>query len=135
MAGADVGSKTTQRWIRGGIEEDANRHRRRVLLRTHANLTTKPQQGGTPRDTGRATSGWVPSVGAPSSYVPGDSPGAPINADAVLPPAKGMNLRHDLFETNLVPYIGALNRGHSKQARPRFIERAVDAALKAEGAD
>lgn len=35
-----------------------------------------------------------------------------------------------VFITNNVPYINRLNHGHSKQAPPGFVQRAIEAALR-----
>ncbi len=56
----------------------------------------------TPVDTGNARSGWTVDTSVPVPVV-----------------------------ENNVEYIGALNRGHSKQAPAGFVEAAIDAARRA----
>lgn len=109
-----------------------------LMLNIDANLRENPPLG-TPFDTGWASANWLPSVGEPT-VIDSDKP-EPTAADiaersrmaatgrnAVLAwkPADGA-----LFATNSVPYIGALNAGHSpQQATPGFVGRAIEQAIK-----
>ena len=81
----------------------------------------------TPVDTGHARRNWVPSVGQPhSGEVSGDGEHATGVAEVLAYTLQA----GPLWVSNSVPYINALNYGHSKQAPAGFIERAVDLALQ-----
>jgi len=83
---------------------------------------------GTPVDTGHARAGWVPSVGTPvlAEVTGTDSSAHDQGVAQVLTFKLGDGA---LWISNAVPYVPRLNRGHSKQAPPLFIEAAVDRAL------
>lgn len=87
----------------------------------------------TPVDTGKARSNWRVSIGGPiTSEIETFGPGSTASASAI---AAGFSIfaryvpGQDIYIRNNVPYIGALNRGHSKQAPPGYIEAAVDRAV------
>lgn len=92
----------------------------------------------TPVDTGWAAANWVPSVGQPfdgSGYKKDPQPGdvaerarmAQEGTNAILSwqPEQG-----PIFSSNNVPYIGALNAGHSPQAPPGFVLFAIERAIQ-----
>ena len=96
-----------------------------------ANLVSAPSEGGTPVDTGWARANWVPAIGAPFKGVTG-SRDSVSSAAQTTGQAEVLSYRLALgpvFVSNNVPYILALNDGHSKQAQPGFIERAIDKAV------
>lgn len=73
----------------------------------------------TPRDTGRAASNWLGSVGLPRTYFVEQFSGSPpINFNGYR---NGMSV----FIANNLPYIQRLNEGHSKQAPRRFVETII----------
>lgn len=73
----------------------------------------------TPRDTGRAASNWLGSVGLPrATFVEQFNGSPPINFSGYR---NGMSV----FIANNLPYITRLNQGHSKQAPKRFVETAI----------
>lgn len=84
----------------------------------------------TPVDTGRARANWQASLGSPAVGVVG-SP-APRGTRA-FPDPSGANAAviagykggDSIFLTNNLPYIEALNNGHSKQAPENFVETAI----------
>ena len=83
----------------------------------------------TPVDTGKARSNWRVSIGrATSQDIDTYGPGATASASSI---AAGFAILaqykpgQDVYIQNNVPYIGALNRGHSKQAPPGYIEGAI----------
>lgn len=108
---------------------------RALALDVQANL-----QEDTPRDTGWARANWVMSLGSPFVDVSAAETKDPTPADVAAAAAKqqasiGELAAYDvdqglIFTTNNVPYIGALNEGHSpQQARPGFVQRSVADAL------
>lgn len=83
----------------------------------------------TPVDTGRARANWIATVGAPAegADLPPDPTGqaALAQAQAVV---GGYRLEMGpLFISNNVPYIGALDNGHSKQAPHGMTAQALAA--------
>ncbi len=93
----------------------------------------------TPRDTSWARSNWIGSVGlpAPALSEPEGRPSAGDVASAQAASAAGAAAiagfkldQGSVFATNNVPYIQALNSGTSKQAGPKFVERAVERAVR-----
>ena len=100
----------------------------------------------TPVDTGRARSNWVVSLDAPVDvirrpYVPlpeGQDPskfGESGNAQGAISQGKAEIARarngQTICVSNNLPYIGALNEGHSSQAGAMFVEEAVQAGIQA----
>lgn len=92
----------------------------------------------TPRDTGWAAANWVPSVGEPfpGSGFKKDPTPADVQARAQQA-AEGANEvlawqpeQGPIFSANNVPYIGALNAGHSPQAAPGFVLRSIERAIR-----
>lgn len=112
-----------------------------LALNVNANLRDNPP-GGTPIDTGWASANWVPSVGEPA-MVPGE-PADPKEGPTVAEVAaraqiadQGMNdvlswrlQDGPIFSTNNVPYIGALNAGHSPQSPRGFVQTAIEKAVR-----
>lgn len=109
----------------------------RLSVSIDANLRESPP-GGTPVDTGWARANWVPSVGEPaildgSNSEPTEAEiaarqkiaDAGTNEVLAWKPADGA-----IFNTNNVPYIQALNDGHSSQSPPGFVQFAVEKAIK-----
>lgn len=82
----------------------------------------------TPVDTGHARRNWVPSVGAPHSGEVADIRAHEDGVMAVLTYKLGDGA---LWVANGVPYIRALNYGHSQQAPAGFVEAAIDRAMTA----
>lgn len=81
----------------------------------------------TPIDTGHARRNWISSVGQPNTQVANDESAHAAGIQAVLSYQLASGA---LWVANAVPYIRALNYGHSKQAPAGFIERAVDLAMQ-----
>lgn len=95
-------------------------------------LRSNPQEGGTPIDTGWASSNWIPSIAEPilstagsSMSIDNNSQEAGIASLLTWSPEKG-----DIWIVNNVPYIVILNEGHSTQAPAGFVERSIEEALK-----
>lgn len=89
----------------------------------------------TPVDTGRARASWQLATGAPSAYVP-PSQGTPSGKhknDAKPPGEPAAAFPSDvaitgddiIFITSSLPYIEALEGGHSKQAIAGMVEVAI----------
>ena len=98
----------------------------------------------TPVDTGWARANWIPRIGRPAPPPTGDAPrrqagqaarsGTLINQTSEQSAGQASALRYRLnqgriFITNNVPYIGRLNQGHSPQAPPGFVQRAIRRAI------
>jgi hypothetical protein len=82
----------------------------------------------TPVDTGHARRNWVPSVGEPSTGEVADESAHAAGIAAVMAYKLGSGA---LWVSNGVPYIRALNYGHSQQAPAGFVEAAIDRAMSA----
>lgn len=104
------------------IEQDI----KAIPLDIARNLRVKPPLG-TPVQTGHARRNWIPSSGEPHSGEV-DSDG---DYEAGLAAALAWKLGDGaLWVSNSVPYIQALNDGHSKKSPAGFVERAIDMALQ-----
>lgn len=106
----------------------------RVALRITANLIED-----TPVDTGWASSNWVPSIGDPFRGLAGSKEGDvalinPAVSDAgVARVATSYKLSEGaIYISNNVPYILALNEGHSDQAPQAFVQASMLKAIKTE---
>jgi hypothetical protein len=80
----------------------------------------------TPVDTGHARANWVPSIGEPFASEVGDASAQQAGITTVLTFKLGDGV---LYVSSNVPYITALNYGHSQQAPAMFVEAAVDRAF------
>lgn len=95
----------------------------------------------TPVDSGRARANWLPSLDAPKDGLrepQGEDPRAPgsgPNAQAVIEEGKAVIRKfgpgQTFHVTNSVPYINFLNEGSSAQAPEGFIDKAIQAAVRA----
>lgn len=124
-------------FIVAGLEDYTRGEIIALALNVNANLRSNPPLG-TPVDTGWASANWVPSVGEPyndPSEVKDPTP-AQVAARAELAAAgvnellSWRNGEGPLFSSNNVPYIGALNRGHSAQSPPGFVQAAMEKAIR-----
>jgi len=72
----------------------------------------------TPVDTGRARASWSPSIGAPTtaSYPERMDKSGGVSIAAAQRAAFDWNCIGSIFLCNNLPYVGALEYGHSKQA-------------------
>ncbi len=91
---------------------------RRELVRT---LFTELVDA-TPIDTGRARASWVVDNHGTKKPKRKGTYGYPS-----MPPVPQ---KDPVYIYNTAPYIVHLNNGHSQQASPMFIERAIDNALR-----
>jgi len=87
----------------------------------------KELRKGTPVDTGHARRNWVPSVGQPFT---GEVTGDETHAQGVAAVLAYVLSNDPLWIANNVPYIRALNYGHSAKKPAGFIERAIDIGLQ-----
>lgn len=86
----------------------------------------------TPRDTGRAARNWIVSVGVPdTTQLP--PPASPAEASIAVSEAgailKNAKIGKIIYVQNNLPYIDALNNGHSPKAPPGFIEAEINAVI------
>lgn len=82
----------------------------------------------TPVDTGRARSNWFATVGSPSAEV--DVHGSGKKGEVIpQPPAPRLEIdgTQDTYIINNLPYIKALDEGHSKQAPNGMVKLAMKA--------
>lgn len=96
----------------------------------------------TPVDKGRARSNWLVELDAPArttieAYAPGSGGStAGPNTTAALAQGQPVIASYDgdrnsgIAISNNLPYIEALNDGHSRQAPAGFVKKAVQAAVK-----
>ena len=115
---------------------------KKITLDTRANLVAQPQEGGTPVDTGHARANWVASIGAPVEEEQGTRPerllgklSHPVSTEAAERGIAEVATQYKLekgrvFISNNVPYILALNEGHSQQAPAGFVQLAIAKAIE-----
>lgn len=113
------------------VSEFTDRQIRRLGVRITRILRGPPGEGGTPVDTGWASSNWIPSIGQPVTEPYGSKlavdrsrSNAGIASLATYKKEQG-----PIFIANNVPYINLLNTGSSRQAPPAFVDIAVQRAL------
>ncbi len=101
----------------------------KVALDVVANLVRAPNEGGTPVDTGWARSNWIINIGGP---LPGPV-GSKVSVPPVNPAGSGILgyrlLQGAVWISTMVPYIGLLNEGSSRQAPAGFVQRAIEKAI------
>ena len=113
-----------------GVTQQTERTMRAITLHLAAELIRH-----TPVDTGWARANWVPRVGRPSDADVGRG-GAERVPQAVAAQTAGRNAvlgyrlgQGNINVTNNVPYIEALNDGHSMQEPAGFVQRAIRSAV------
>lgn len=106
---------------------------KRTLFGLQDRLIRPPQDGGTPRDTGRAAASWVVSFLLPSSLSEprtktklGSPEGRAKQSRTAIEQARPYDT---LWLVNNLPYIQRLNEGWSKQAPAKFVERSIGEIL------
>lgn len=116
------------------LSEFTERLVQRVTLRITANL-----QEDTPVDTGWARSNWVPSIGDPFRGLAGSKNGditlidpSPSETGKADVAANYKLTMGAVYISNNVPYILALNEGHSGQAPRAFVQADILKALNSE---
>lgn len=112
----------------GELKSFTERKIKEITLAVTANLVED-----TPLDTGWARNNWVPRIGVPPEGVAG-------SRDAVSGAAQGAGLasvaatyaldKGSVFISNNVPYISALNDGHSKQAPSGYVQRSIEKGVR-----
>lgn len=102
----------------------------RITLGAAANLATD-----TPVDTGHASNNWIASIGSPATEVAGshEAPDSGPQKEGLARVASEYQLPLPTYIANNVPYIGALNDGHSKQAPTGFVQAGVLRAVRTRG--
>lgn len=131
MAGLDDFARRIDR-IAVRVEGNVER-----ALKDCAGVVARSVISNTPVDTGRATSNWTAQMDAAfEGTFPARVPGiagstAEANALAAVEAAEQVIETFDIEKngaihiTNNLPYIGALNDGHSKQAPTDFVRLSV----------
>lgn len=130
----------------GGLDDFAKRMSRLSVqvennaeqaVKDCAKAVTRTVINATPVDSGRARSNWTAELDqAFSRLFPAHVPGVKgstgeANAEAAINQANEVIERFDIngnrsvHISNSLPYIGALNDGHSRQAPAGFVEEAV----------
>ena len=106
--------------IAAGVPVHANRIKQRAALLLDSELVQ-----ATPVDTGRARSNWVISLDSPTDRIRN------VQDPQYTPGAEEEGIVHasvpgqDIYVSNNLPYIGALNNGWSAQAPAGFVEDAI----------
>lgn len=116
------------RAVVGDLKKFTERKIKELTLAITANLIED-----TPLDTGWARNNWVPRIGAPPEGVAGsrDSVSGVAQSLGQASVASGYKVEAGpVFISNNVPYISALNDGHSKQAPAGYIQRAIAKGVK-----
>ena len=131
MAGLDDFAKRIDR-IAVRVEGNVER-----AVKDCAGAVARSVISNTPADTGRARSNWTAEMDqALSKIFPAHVPGekgstAEANAEIAIDQAIevidrfDINANRSVHISNSLPYIGALNDGHSKQAPADFVRTAV----------
>lgn len=80
---------------------------------------------------GRARANWIPTIGTPfaGTVAREDKQGAATIA-LLAPITANFVLGQTVWLTNNLPYIEALNNGHSTQAPVGFVEMAIEAGIR-----
>lgn len=123
--------------IAAGVGENSDQLVRKVVITVASSVTL-----ATPVDTGRARANWRTNIGGPLTSQPASFPagtkgssGPAAAGQAITEAVQKMggykNSGEDVYISNNLPYIEALNNGHSKQAPVGFIETAIAAGLNA----
>lgn len=109
------------------------------IVRETATVGNRALILGTPVDKGVARSNWITALNLPNlvqipAYAPGNKLGIAEKANAEAAMAQGAaainrfnSIRNvAIFMSNIVPYIGKLNRGHSRLQAPAgmIVEKA-----------
>lgn len=81
----------------------------------------------TPVDTGHARRNWIPSVGQPNTT---EAASEAEHAAGVAEVVGYELAAGPLWVANVVPYLRALNYGHSRQQPAGWVELAVDVAMQ-----
>lgn len=119
------------RVVIGAVEQFTEGLIKRLTLDIVAELVKAPSEGGTPIDTGWASSNWFPGLSRsrreadvldPDS---GDVAEAQAFQNAGIAKVLAYKLGRPVHITNNVKYIGALNGGSSKQAPKGFVQAAI----------
>lgn len=131
MAGLDEFANRMSRIsveVEGGVEQ---------AVKDCAVAVTRTVINATPVDTGRARSNWTAELDQAfeklfPAHVPGEKGNtATANAEIAIGKAEAVIKRFDIGKngsihiSNGLPYIGALNDGHSAQAPADFVKLAV----------
>lgn len=115
------------------IEQAAEDVIKFMVSRAWQNLTIEPSEGGTPRRSGLASASWIVSIGTPYGGVAGSKESVDYSLGASgIEALRSYKLSQGaVYLANNTAYIGMLNRGWSKQARPEFIDAAYQRAVNA----
>lgn len=87
----------------------------------------------TPRDTGRASANWNVAIGAADLSVsdPTEGPGSHALPRPPLDQLSAVGIGDSVWVTNNLPYIEALNDGHSSQTPSGFVEQSINETIHA----
>ncbi len=123
------------------VAEDLEKFTTRVMVRLTTSIWAELQEA-TPVDTGWARANWHPSVRSPVTEAVADlSDGteptpelvqaAAAQSQAGLDEVAAYRFPHDgrVYIVNNAHYIQRLNEGHSPQAPPEFVQKAIQAGI------
>ena len=115
------------------LEGFAARAVKEITLDCVANLVAPASEGGTPIDTGWASSNWIPRIADTFGGTAGSRDSVQRNTQqaGVAQVAATYKLENGFVTiTNNVPYITLLNAGHSPQAPAGFVQAAILRAVQ-----
>lgn len=122
------------------IEELLDNVTRSLVTDIILRLQDDPSVGGTPVDTGFASSNWIASIGSPYSGLAGSREDAENGVLSTLSQQRFAEIlgAKKLFTkpvhvTNNVEYINLLNDGSSRQAPAGFVQNAISGAVTSLG--
>jgi hypothetical protein len=100
-----------------------------AIIGIHDRLIDRPQNGGTPIDTRRASASWFVQANSPGSdmLLEGEYSESAAKSSQSKVNTNTVKIGSTWYVYNNVPYIRRLNAGHSKQAAAMFVEAAVAA--------
>jgi hypothetical protein len=110
------------------VEKAAERQVKRIAFAIQTELVR-----ANPKDTGWSRANWIISVGQPYKGTDGSRQNVTTTAQAAGEARLLVYRRSQspfIWISNNVPYIRALNQGHSKQAAAGFVERAILAGVR-----
>jgi hypothetical protein len=107
------------RELRRTLERATTHAVRKLVLDIEADLREQ-----TPVDTGWAAANWIPSLDIPVTSPVGSRDSVDVSAQqrGIATIATAPDLFRVIYITNNVPYIEALNNGHSPQAPAGYVE-------------
>jgi hypothetical protein len=125
-ASAEFNARDFEKKVKALVVQVKKKGEARLQYATLQMLTTLTFE--TPRDQGRASGNWLVGLGAERLEVT-DVTTRDESIQRGTRDIQTHRIGQPIFLSNSVPYIGALNRGHSAQAPRLFVEISVRAVF------